>query len=674
LGDANWLWVGGWLRHDTHSPTCRGQASLTAHLTMVGWEAVTTFVVVGAVLVAMGTGRVPPHVAFVAALVVLVTAGVLKLDRALAGLSNQGMLTVAALLVLARALERSGALRVVAGPLLHGTSTADGARSRILGMVTVVSAFINDTPVVAMLLPRVLEWARLSKVRASEVLIPLSYAALLGGMTTLLGTSTNLVAQGVYSQLQNQLNSTSFRLDDLGMFTLTPVGVPAAAAGAAFLCIASRWLLPKRPPAEPHVIERQFQTAARVLVGGKLEGSRVGSDEFRSVFGDAAPTDVIREDLVFAPGPVEHNKVKGGDVLLFAGLDAGQAVELRRHPSHGTAFTLSVLSAGATRLHSSSRRDSEEDSSDSSTVNTDSAARSESSVSIVRSSDEPVVPVATATTGLHRTTVEAMLLPDIELSPRTVAEHAVIVASSGRGIPEAFAPREADVLLLDTTSRFLESNEAKRLLHVFRSFDGPVPWWHAALAASALVISVALAAAGVAPVLVSAGVAISVLLLCEVITLSDVRQALKLDLLVSIASALGLGAALVDTGAIHALAQVLVGMDRTDPNLTLGMLYLMTVLTTELVTNTAAVSIMLPLAVESARQLGISPTAYAVAVTIAASAAFVVPTGYATNIMVMRPGGYQFRDYARIGVPLSLLVGTVVCLVAPVVYPFFPAQ
>ncbi len=285
------------------------------------WQAWLTLATAIGALTAMATDRVSPDKAMVGSVAILVLTGVVTPARALAGFASEGMVTVALLFVVAAAIRRSGALGALSQRFLGAPRTVVGAQLRLMFPVVAMSAFINNTPLVAMLLPEVRDWARSRGIAASRLLIPLSYAAILGGVCTLIGTSTNLVVDGLLKQAG---------YPGLGFFEITPIGIPFALVGILFVVAAGRALLPDRAQgASPLADPRSFTAVFGVEGPGPLVGRRLGDVSVPDLPG-INPIEIER-DGVLVPAPRPDEVLQAGDRLVVR-VGIGEVRALERTP------------------------------------------------------------------------------------------------------------------------------------------------------------------------------------------------------------------------------------------------------------------------------------------------------------------------------------------------------
>lgn len=587
------------------------------------WIAVT---VVLLTLCGLVFSRLATDVVMLAALSALMLSGVLDAGQALQGFGNPGLATVAVLYVVVAGLSDSGAVAALGTRLLGRPSTVAGAQLRLMLPVAGMSAFLNNTPLVAMFAPVVADWSRRCRIPTSKLMIPLSYAATFGGSCTIIGTSTNLVVLGM-------LRSRGVE-DSMGFFDLGAVGVPAALLGIGVVVLTSRWLLPDRTPplreaegAREYAIEMLVETSSP-LIGKSLEAAGL-----RRLPG-AFLAEIVRADTALkAVAPTE--RLQARDRLLFVGV-VDSMVELVRQrglvPAPDQLFKLDAPRAER-RL-----------------------------IEAVVSASSPIAG-RSIRKGNFRTRYDAVV---------------IAVARNGerlRGKVGDVVLRPGDTLLIEARPSFLSQHgDSPDFLLVSEVRGATLPRHDRAwIAGTVLAAMVAAATLGLLSMLEAGCVAAGLMLATRCTTPASARRSVDWSVLTVIGASLGLGTALHDTGAAEAMARAWIGLAGADPWVALVAIYLLTNVFTEVITNIAAAVLVLPIALSTAAGLGVSPWPFAVAVMMAASASFSTPIGYQTNLMVQGVGGYRFSDYLRMGPLVNLTVCAVTVAVAPMVWPFHPA-
>ena len=579
----------------------------------MGWEAWLTLAVVAAVVMVLARDLATPSIAVLGGVVLLLVTGVVNPDQALAGFSNPAPFTVAALYIVAAAVEKTGALQPIVSAMLGRTRGGRRAMGRLLLPTAASSAFLNNTPIVAMMAPQVAAWAERRGTSASRYLMPLSFATILGGTVTLIGTSTNLLISGLLS---------SAGLRPLGMFELARIGLPVALAGIAYLILAADVLLPERRAAKEQAESelRAFTVNMRVESRGALDGATVLEGGLRHLQGVFLVALRRGEDVIAPVGP--DARLRGGDVLTFAG-KADLVVDLQRMRGLVSTELQHVLSFGAPG----------------------------------RTFFEAVVGEASPLVG--RT------LKEVEFRARYQAA-VVAIHRSGQRVASKLGEvrlKVGDTLLLvaDPGFRARWRDRSDFLLVSRLGGSPPMPTGRAAAVGIVALGAVLLAAFGVLSILEASLVGAVALVLSGILTAGEARAAIDLDVILVIAGSFGLGAALQASGLAAILGDGLATLGgRFGTVGALAGVVVATVVLTELITNNAAAAIMFPVAVAAAGHASVDPRAFAVAVAISASASFLTPIGYQTNTMVYGMGGYRFGDFARLGAGLTIMVATVV--------------
>jgi di/tricarboxylate transporter len=580
----------------------------------LSFEAWLTLAVVVAMLVALAREVAPPAALVLAATVTLLITGVIDETEAFAGFSNPAPLTVAALYVLARGAEKTGLMGPLVARLLgNRPRVGRGTLARTLFPAAGISAFINNTPLVAMLIPEVTSWCAKRGISPSRLLLPLSYAAILGGTITVIGTSTNLVVSGLLEESGRE---------PFSLFEITPVGGASALVGLALLVGIVPALLPTRRGAEQALTEemREFVVEMEVEPSGRLEGASVEDAGLRHLAG-VHLVEIERGDRLISPVP-PTTLLSGGDRLTFVG-QADLVVDLQRTAGLRSAEDKHLLAVESPQ----------------------------------HTFFEAVIGASSSLVG--RTLIESDFRA--RFGAAVVAIHRA--GSRVRGKLGEVQLRVGDTLLLladrDFRSRWRESGD---FLLVARLGGAPPSATRKApiVAVTALAVIV-LAGFEVLSILQLALLAAAVMIVAQVLTVGEARNAIDLDVIVLIAAAFGVGAAIESTGLAATVAGGLV--DLLGPLGELGIVLgvvVATSLLTEVITNNAAAVVIFPIAIAVAAEAGLDPRAMAIAIAVTASSSFLTPLGYQTNTMVYGPGGYRFTDYLRAGIPLNIAVVAVI--------------
>jgi di/tricarboxylate transporter len=559
----------------------------------------------------------------VAAVTVLMLTGVLSVADALSGLANPGLATVGVLYIVAAGLVNTGAAHALGTKFLGLPRSTAAAQIRLMLPAAAASGFLNNTPMVAMLVPVVEEWGRRCRISLSKLMIPLSYATILGGMLTLIGTSTNVVVYGLV------LEETT--LGPMGFFEIGLIGLPCAIVGLLYMVATQKWLLPERkPPLEDFGAAREYAIEMVLQDNSPMIGKSVEQAGLRQLPG-AFLAEIERGPTVL-PAVAPTEKLQAGDRLLFVGVVDSVAELLRLRglvPAPEQVFKLN-------------------------------APRPERRLFEVVVSDACPVSGRTIRDGQFRTRYNAVVLAVARNGERLRAKIGDIELRAG------------DTLLLESGPNFLAQQRNSRDFLLVSELQGITIPRHDRIwvAVGVLGVMVALASTGLLSMLEAGLVASGLMLATRCIKPNAARASIDWSVLVVIAASLGVGQALETSGAAQALADFWLGAAGTNPLLALAAVYVFTNVVTEMVSNNAAAVMSFPIAMATAEGLGVSLWPFVVVVMMAASCGFATPIGYQTNLMVYGPGGYRFSDYVRFGLPLNILIGVVTVLLAPVFWPF----
>jgi len=631
------------------------------------WHPWISLAVTAAVFLAMWRRGVPTDLLFLGCLVVLTICGVIDTEEALAGFANPAVITVGAMFVIAAGLHSTGVLDRVGHQLLGTARSVQAALARLAVILTTVSAFLNNTAVVAMFVPVVLDWCRRRGVSPSRLLIPVSYLTILGGTCTLVGTSTNIIGHGLltgaYIEEQHRTDDGQPRyvpafhrqLRGMSFWEVGQVGLPCAVIGGLYFCLLGHRFLPNRTELIEQLDEHRREYLVEMLVQPEchLIGKTVEQAGLRHLRG-LFLVEIDREEEVITP-VTPNDTIRAGDRLVFTGV-VTTIVDLEQIPGLVPAADLSY------EIHPQARQ--------------------------------------------LRHLSEAVLSKSSPLIGRTVREadfrqryNAAVVAvhRSGARLPSKIGEivlEAGDTLILQTRTEFTSRFRHSPDFYLVAAVEGSQPKRHdrarlAVVLMGALILWLAAGSlagnetgeggflAGVTSPAVAAVAIAGLMVVGRCLPIGEARAVIDLQVLVTIAASLGLGKALDKSGAAEWLAGLLVGVSANSPRaiypwVLLGALYVLTVVFTEALSNNAVAAMLFPIAVATAAaaQPTLNPRPFVMAVILGASFGFLTPIGYQTNLMVMGPGGYQPRDYLRAGWPLALLMGATVVALIPFWWPF----
>ena len=591
-------------------------------MTSVSVGALLVFLIILVALILFVTEPVPIDVTALGVMVALMVLGPwtqISPSEGVSGFANSATITILAMMILSEGVRRTGVIQRIQATV--AALTGENVHKQLgatIGIVGPLSGVINNTAAVAILLPMVSDLAHENRTSPSKLLLPLSYASMAGGMLTLIGTSTNLLASSISGELIGR---------PFSMFEFTHLGVLVFGTCAAYLLTVGYWLTPA------HVVPRSERTSTQqevflteVIVGadspfvGLTLEEALGRVDF-----EANVTQIIR-DGDYRREPPLSTRIEAGDT-----------------------FTIRLTEDALQTLFDVEGIDLVPD------------VATEADLQTLKPDETLVEIVVTTGSDLVGETIESAGLQDF---------YRAAVLAIRRGAETAherltdYTLRPGDVLLIESKAETVDrlANDPNVLvageldLQRFRSSKMPV-------AVATVLGVVGLAAFGVLPVMVSALGGVVVMIATGVVKAAEAYEAVQWDVIFLLAGVIPLGKALSATGGADLLGHVIVSSADVLPSvLVLGLFYLLTALMTNLISNQASVVLLLPVAVDAAARLGVNPFAFVLAVTFAASTAFMSPVGYQTNLFVYGPGGYDFGDYVRVGGPLQLLLAVVTTL------------
>ncbi len=599
------------------------------------------FAVVLVALVLFALEPVPIDVTAIGIMVTLMVLGSegvvdltgISVAEGLSGFASTATVTVLAMFILSAGVQRTGVVQLLGAKIAGLTGDSEGRQlGATIGAVGPLSGFVNNTAAVAILLPMVTDLAHEGGTSPSKLLLPLSYASMFGGTLTLIGTSTNILASQIAGRLGQEYPGSG--LHEFGMFEFTALGAIVSVVGAAYLLTVGRWLTPERIAAREDLTEEygmgDYLTEVVVREDSPLVGRTV-RDALREGDLDVDVVQLIRGEERFLE-PLGPKSIRAGDVFAVR-TDRDTLVDLM----DAEGMDLVATDVPEAELE-----------------------RAESGQNLI----EVVVAPGSALVG------ESLS------ASRFRQRYGATVLALRRGPAvlhermDRIRLRVGDTLLVQATTETVEQFTTGRDFIVAGEVERPdyrrsrIP-----VAVGIVGAVVALAALGVIHVVVAALGGAVAMVVTGCLRPGEVYDTVQWDVIVLLAGVIPLGVALEETGGADLVAETVVASGATLPPLAvLALLYVLTALLTNVISNNASVVLMLPVAVEAARQLDANAFSFVLAVTFAASTAFMTPVGYQTNLFVYGPGGYRFTDYVRVGGPLQLLIAVATTLGIAVIW------
>jgi di/tricarboxylate transporter len=620
-------------------------------LTIETLKAALTLIILAAAVYSFVREKIPPDLTALLALLSLMLTGILAPQDAFSGFSHPATISVAAVLVLSAAIERTGVLTLIARRVLEPLGKSELLFTVVMMvLIGVISAFINNTAAVAVFIPVVLEVCRRTGASPGRVLMPMSHAATIGGMCTLVGTSTNLVAHEF---------ALSQKLPGFSMFELGKVGFPMVLVGFAYMLFIGRRFLPPHQPKDPLVLGSAGQYLAEVMVepDSPWVGREVSVSNLNRDF-DVELVGLRRKGQVLSVGGASSSYAPGDSLCVRGPLER----------------VLALAAQEGLELHRPTRRKSEAapppPSRPSLTASdSDSApAKPDSETSPPESMSLPLAEVVVLTTsGLIGQTLKAARFAE--------RYDAIVLALRRRGQvkdrPSTTPLRAGDVLVVEGEAEALKALDDLPGFLVIGTLEHPQQrpgkLLITLLTLAAVIVVVSL---GLAPIVIAATAGCAILMLTGCLRPREAYRAIDLSLIFLLAGSLALGVALEQTGITDLLAKGLAGLTGiTGPYLVLVGFFVISVIISELMSNSGTVALLGPMALSTAEQMGINPMSLLAAVTFGSSAAFAMPIGYQTSLMIYGPGGYRFKDFLRMGLALDLILALLALWLIPRFWP-----
>lgn len=553
--------------------------------------------------------------------IVLMLLGIVTPEEGISGFSNSATITVMAMFILSAGISKTGAIQILGDWLLKWGGKNSSRQIFVMGgLAGSVASFINNTPVVAVFIPVIENWCKKQNIPVSKMLMPLSYAAILGGTVTLIGTSTNLLASGISQQLG---------YGEFGLFQFTEVGLIKFIVGLIYLSFASTWLLPKRNPTNNGSVENSYQLkdyVSELVISPRsnLIKQTLRSSEVQRKF-DIDVLEIIRDGIHFSQ-PLADKVLLAGDILLVR----GSKEELLR-------------------------------------------IREEKGLDILPDVKFQDNNITSQLTDNEEGIAEVLILSNSRLVGATLKElrfrqrynSTVLAIRRGEDVLRdrlgQVPLRFGDLLLVQGPRESLAGFQTTRELLVIEQSNREGLREDKAPIAVAIILGVIVTAAfNILPILVSALTGVALMVFTGCLKPGEIYGAIRWDVIFLLAGLIPMGIAMENSGATEWLANQLLFIGNNVSGFwVLVFFYFATTILTEVLSNNASVILMIPIAAKVAESLTLNPFAVMFTVTFAASNSFMTPIGYQTNTMVYSPGGYRFADFTRFGAPLSLIQGII---------------
>jgi di/tricarboxylate transporter len=533
--------------------------------------------------------------------------------------------------MVAAGMYSTGAITMITERLIGRPRTLLGAQLKILPPVSIGSAFLNNTPLVAMMIPVIRDLSKTCRQAASRLYIPLSYASILGGTCTLIGTSTNLVVSGmVMDTMAEAIPSTPY-VREIGMFDLAWIGVPATVIGLGFIMLFSRWLLPASKETEDAAeLRRRYGAEFTVPTGSPLIGKTLGDLGYINPVGFQLLS--LKRSDESQPESKPDLKLQAGDLLTF----------------YGSIDYLPKLWATIGLVPHVTGHEME------------SKPHERSLVKVVVS---------------RRNDAIGRKISELPLPGDPLKANLVAVSRGGRPIDRPILGvriKAGDIGVLEVDDSFFYENRNEVQFSTTQRLTGArIQRTDRSLAATIITAGmVTVAALGWMSMLNAALLASGLMVLTGCMSLRAAGRSVEFSSLVVIASAIGLEAAVTGSGLSAVVADFLHKVGGDNPYVAMAVIFVGCIMMDTLITNVASAVFMFPIALAMAGELGVSFMPFAITVMVGASCSFISPMGYQTNLMVYGPGDYKFTDYVKIGVPLTIIVGIVTIILVPLVFGF----
>ncbi len=586
---------------------------------MLSYDGIVVLVVIAFIIISLYSDLVGPAFTFIIGVLVLGIMGVLTPNEILSGFANEQIMVIVLLLLIGQMIRNTGVLEGALNWVYKSSNSYKSFLARVYLSISILSSMLNNTPLVALMMPYINSWSKRNKVNPSKLLIPLSYAAILGGSTTLIGTSTNLIVNGL---IQSQAVIPEFK--PFHLFDFAYVGVPMVIIGFFYIYFFTDKLLPDRQDVYKDFVQntRSYLVQTRIRANSALAGMTVQEASLRNLKG-LFLAEIIRGCNQIRPVS-PHEVLQPDDILVFAG-ETNTITEL---VNSNTGLELAEIGMFSRKSYIEA-------------------------VEIVISYNSSMV---------GQTVKESMFRSKYDAA--IIAMHRNGERLSGKIGSTKLKP--GDVLLIITGSDFNNlSNNTQDFYLISRVKDFRKPkTYEPFLIIGGLIVAIILSGFNLVPLFTSLAILVTVALLLKLMNPKDLIKSVDFNLAVMLAMSLALGQAMIKSGVAEHIGGAFINLLLPLGSLTLLFgIFVLAVLLTSFITNAAVVAVLFPIVLSIAAKLGINPFPLVMVMTFGAAASFMTPVGYQTNLMVYGPGGYTFGDFMRIGLPLTIIYMIVAVLI-----------
>lgn len=586
---------------------------------MLNYDSIVVLIVIAFIIISLYSDLIGPAFTFIIGVLVLGIMGVLTPNEILSGFANEQIMVIVLLLLIGQMIRNTGVLEGFLNWVFRSSTTYKSFLARVYISISIVSSMLNNTPLVAVVMPYINTWCKRNKVNPSKLLIPLSYAAIIGGSATLIGTSTNLILNGL---IQAQTVIPDFR--PLHLFDFAYVGVPMIVVGFFYVYFFSDKLLPNRQDVYKDFVQntRSYLVQTRIRSNSALAGMTVQDASLRNLKGLFLAEIIRGADQIRPVSPYEI--LRPDDILVFAG-ETNTITEL---VNSNTGLELAEIGMFSRKSYIEA-------------------------IEIVISYNSSMV---------GQTVKESMFRSKYDAA--IIALHRNGERLSGKIGSVKLKP--GDVLLIITGSDFNNlSNNTQDFYLISRVKDFRKPkTYEPYLIIGGLVLSILLAGLKLVPLFTSLAILVTLALLLKLMNPKDLVKSVDFNLAVILAMSLALGLAMIKSGVAEHIGGAFINLLLPLGSLTLLTgIFILAAILSAFITNAAVVAVLFPIVLSIAAKLGINPFPLVMVMTYGATASFMTPVGYQTNLMVYGPGSYTFADFLRIGFPLTIIYMVVAVLI-----------